>query len=87
MKYKESVEKDSEKLLALKDTRILYEIFRETVCKALKENIPKQVAKKQPTEWITDEIKDLFDKCRKAKGKTNYADIDKRVKKMQRSIC
>ena len=39
------------------------------------------MAKKQHKEWITDEIKDLLDKRRKAKEKTNYRDIDKQVKK------
>ena len=81
MKYKESVEKDSEKLLNLKDICILYETFRKTVSKAFEENIPQQVAKKQHKESITDEIKNLSDKRRKAKGKTNYPDIDKEVKK------
>ena len=70
---RESAEKDNEKPLALKDTCILYKTFRETVSKALKENIPKQVGEKQHREWITDETKDLFyKKCRNAKGKTNY---------------
>ena len=58
----------------------MYETFRKTVSKAFEEKIPQQVAKKQHKESITDEINNMSDKRRKAKGKTN-PDIDKEVKK------
>ena len=79
-KYQKFVEQNSEKILTIEEPLSLFKTFSGTITKALKDYIPKHNKKEQKT-WITEDIKELFDKRRKAKGTNEYPLIDKQVKK------
>ena len=80
-KYQEIVGQDSERILTIEEPLSLYKDFSCTITKALKEYIPEKQSKKEQKTWITEDIKELFDKRRKAKGTNEYPLIDKLVKK------
>ena len=58
-----------------------FKTFSGTITKALKEYIPIKQNNNEQKTWITEDIKELFDKRRRAKGTNEYPLIDKHVKK------
>ena len=70
-KYQKFVEQNREKILTIKESLSLFKAFSGTITKALNDYIPKHNKKEQKT-WITEDIKELFDKRRKAKGTNEY---------------
>ena len=80
-KNQKFVEQDSEEILTIEEPLSLFKTFSGTITKALKEYIPMKQNKKEQKTWITEDIKELFDKRRRAKGTKEYPLIDKRVKK------